>query len=170
MFYIDGTQWPYPCDIVRTAEVRSSEVSGLMMDGSYYNDVLGTFLEYTIKIAVPMNARDAYTALYEKLTDPIDAHTVILPYNQGTVNIAGRVGSVSDVYVRLPNGGMAWKGIQFTVTANHATKAITQQEAITRGRTVMPEMADHNEGDQWTWTNGRWVLTASYRNADTTRY
>lgn len=161
MFYIDGTKWPWPCDITRAAEVRSSSVSGLMLNGNYYNDVLGTFMTYTVKIAVPLNNRDTYTTFYEKLSDPVDGHTFIFPHNQGTINITGRVSNISDVYVRLPNGATAWKGIQFTVTANHATKALTYDEAIARGQTPMPEISEHTEGETWRWTNGRWVLVSS---------
>lgn len=170
MFIVDSTTWEYPCDISRAAEVRASDVSGMMLDGSYYNDVLGTFMEYTVKIAVPLNRRDQYSALYELLTDPVEGHTFVLPYNQGTVEITGRVENVSDVYVRLPNGALTWRGIQFTVLANSPTKALTNAQVYQRGRLMLPEMAAHNEGDTWVWSEGKWELSVSYRNADEIYY
>ena len=158
MFVIDGTQWPYPVDITRVSEVRPSEVSGMMLDGSYYNDVLGTFMQYTVKIVVPLNQRDAYTALYEILNAPVEGHTFVLPYNQGVINITGRIENVSDVYVRLPNGELAWRGIQFDVASNHPTKALTASQIVSNGYGYVPPIAAHNTGDPWVWDNDRWEI------------
>lgn len=170
MITIDGIEWRVPCQISRTAEIRASEISGLMLNKSYFNDVIGTYMSYTVQIAVPLNMRDAYTEIYEKLTDPVDGHVFILPYNGGTVQITGRVEDVSDQYVLLPGGETYWRGTTFTVIANHPTKSKTLAEIETRGRTVVPEVAEHNEGDTWVWTNGGWTLSVSYTDADNKRY
>lgn len=171
-FTVDNIQWQYPVDITRVAEMRASEVSGLMLDGSYYNDVLGTFMSYTIKLIVPTTsaAKNAFYTLYEKLTDPVDGHTFTIPYNGSTIQVNGRVENISDVYVRLPSGEQMWRGIQFTVNANNASKSYTQAQAISRGRSVMPEISDHSEGDTWVWTSGAWALSVHYDMADTKRY
>lgn len=170
MFTIDGMTWPYPCDISRNADVRSSDVSGEMLDGSYYNDVLGTYMSYTVKMAVPLNQRDLASAYFETASAPVEGHTCVFPYNQGTVIIAARIENVSDVFVRLPNGAQYWKGLQFTVVANHATRALSGAEIIARGRALMPEVAEHNEGDVYVWENGAWVLTTDIQDGNLIRY
>lgn len=171
MFTIDGSAWPYPCSVTRNADMRASEVSGEMLDGSYYNDVLGTYMSYTIRVAGPLNRRDALATLYEALTEPVEGHTFVLPYNSGNIVIAGRVdGSVSDVFVRLAGGEQYWKGLQFTVISNHASRALTGAQIISRGRAPMPEPAIHAEGDTWVWTNGAWAQTVHYDDADVKRY
>lgn len=170
MLTIDGIVWPIPCKITRTAEIKPSEISGLMLDKSYFNDVIGTYMSYTVAIAVPMNMRDDYATIYEKLTDPDDGHTFVLPYNGVTVTITGRVESVQDEYVRLPGGGVYWRGTQFTVIANHPTKHYSLGQALIRGRKAMPEVSSPQEGDTWSYTNGAWVKTASYEDADVIYY
>lgn len=170
MFSIDGVQWAYPCAIERISEVRPSPVSGTMLDGSYFNDVLGTYLQYNVTVAVPIDHRDDLSRLYEYLNDPVDGHAFLLPYNQGTVRVTGRVRSISDVYVRLPGGGQYWKGLRFTLTANHPTKAISLSEAIQRGRATLPEIATPEEGDAYTWMSGHWVKSGEYRNGDRIYY
>lgn len=170
MFTIDGTRWPWPCSIERAAEVRSSEVSGLLMNRNYLNDVIGTYMQYTVSVAIPLNQRDRHTVLYEQLTEPVDGHVFVLPYNQTSVTVTGRVESVSDVYVRLANGGQYWKGLSFTVTANHPTKYKTWRTALNLGRAKVPEIAEHSEGDTWIWVNGGWDLAVEYRNADEIQY
>lgn len=170
MFSIDGNQWPYPVDIERAAELKPSEISGLLLDRNYFNDVLGTYMSYTVAVVVPPSSLDTYFPLYEALSDPTDGHTFLLPYNGNSITITGRVDNVSDIYVRRPNGGVYWKGLRFTVIANHPSKHYSLSQVLTRGRTIVPEVAAHSEGDTWIWTDGHWELSVWYRDADTTKY
>ena len=159
MFTIDGIEWPYPCDIERVAEVTASDISGMLLDRSYFNDVIGTYLQYTITIAVPLDHRDDYSVIYEALTNPVDGHSFIVPYNQGMLTITGRVASVSDVYVRLPGGGTYWKGTKFTLIGNHPSKQMSLGEVLARGRSPLPEVAEMAVGDMYTYTENGWVKT-----------
>ena len=171
MFYVDGVQWPYPVSVSRSADIRASDVSGQMMDGTYYRDVVGTFMSYTVRVAVPLSERQRYTSTYDKLIDPVDAHEFILPDSAGgSITFTGYTSNVSDVYVRMADGTPYWRGVQFDVTANVARKRKTYTETIERGRTIFPDVAEHNEGDQWTWTDGAWALTKSYTSADSKYY
>ena len=171
MFTIDAYTWPWPCAIERQAELKPSDISGLMLDRSYFNDIIGTYMSYTVMLATPIDQRDEYSRIYELLTEPVDGHAIVLDYNQGTVQITGRVsGVIADTYVRLPGDGRYWKGIRFTVTANHPTKYLTLTEALSRGRSPLPEIAQPGEGDTYTWTDGHWALQASYPDADNIAY
>lgn len=169
MFSVDGVMWPWPCAIERISEMKPSEISGMMLDRSYFNDVLGTYLRYTIKLTVPPSARDTYSQVYEILTDPVDAHAFLVPYNQGTLSLVGRVDSISDVYVRLPGGGHYWKGIQFSVTANHPSKQYTLNQLLARGRSPLPELAEVPVGAVYVYTSTGWQ-PADYGDADATYY
>lgn len=161
MFTIDGISWPYPCKITRTAEVTASEISGLLLDKSYMNDVIGTYMSYEVTIAVPKDRGSQYATIYESLTDPVDGHAFILPYNSGTISITGRVVSVSDNYVRMPGGAIAWKGTTFTVIANHPSKSESLGTVITRGRTPFPTSASVTVGSTWQYTANGWVLVSA---------
>lgn len=156
MFIIDGTRWPYPCKITRTAEMTASEISGLLLDKSYFNDVIGTYMRYEVSIAVPVRQQSIYTTVYELLTNPVDAHNFILPYNQGTIEITGRVTSVVDDYVRFPGGGVSWKGTRFTVIANHPTKEMSLGEVLTRGASPLPAAESVQTGASYTYTSEGW--------------
>ena len=170
MFSVDGIAWPFPCRITRISRVEPSEISGLLMDGSYFNDVLGQYLRYDIALAVPANRRDAYARLYEALTEPVDGHAFVLPYNGGTVRVTGRVEDVRDDFLPLPDGGGLWTATRFTVAANHPTRAQTLAGALSRGRSPLPEVAEAREGDSYTFVDGQWVVMAQYRDADEVGY
>lgn len=68
MITIDGYQWPVPCDIEREAEMTPSEISGMMLDKTYFNDVLGTYMRYDVSLAVPPKLEREYDEIYETLT------------------------------------------------------------------------------------------------------
>ena len=170
MFTIDEYTWPYPCNIEREAEMRPSEISGMLLDRTYFNDVIGTFLRYTVKLAVPLNDRDACTRVYELLTEPVEGHVFTLPYNQGRITVTGRVLSVPDTFLRLERDGQYWRDLRFTVLANHPSRALTLGEAISRGRAPIPDVAQPNEGDTFIWTDNHWAKSAEYPDADAIAY
>ncbi len=114
------------CSIERTAEIQSSALSGMLMDKSYFNDPIATYLTYTVSIAVPAGQELSYADLYEVLTDPVAEHEFELPYNQTVINVTGRVSTVSDRYVREENATgrvrKIWRSTKFTVTSNYPVK------------------------------------------------
>lgn len=122
MFTVDGVTWTIPCDIKRTAKIQASDISGLLMNKTYYNDVIGTYMQYEVSLIPNPSSLSDYYALYEILTQAVGGHTFVFPYNASTVTITGRVDEISDIYVRLPNGARMWKGISFVVTANTPSK------------------------------------------------
>ena len=156
MITIDGHKWRVPCDISRVAEVKSSEISGLMLDKTYFNDVIGTFLTYDVTLAVPTTMTGEYSSIYEVLTDPVDGHQFVLPYNQGTITITARVESVKDVLVYTASKRQYWRGIQFTVIANHPSASYDLDEVIRMGRSPMPDTVQVENGSIWQYLNGEW--------------
>ena len=168
---IDGIEWNIPCQIERTAEMTASEISGVLMNRTYFNDVLGTYMKYTVAIAVPFGMEDVYTDIYETITTPVDAHEFVLPYNQQTIQITGRVESVSDQYVYIDRNRKYWKGFKFSVIANHPTKEMTLSEVLERGMSPMPPYINIPDGTVYAWdaASGKWIVT-TYKNADEEYY
>ena len=124
MITVDGVDYEFPCDITREAQIQASELSGMLLNKNYHNDPLGTYMQYTITMAIPVTMMAEYSTLYEVLSDPVAGHTFILPYNQGTIQINGRVETVSDRY--YSKGGVAvWRGTQYVIIANEPSKVPT---------------------------------------------
>ena len=119
---IDGARYDMPCSIEREAEIRSSELSGMLLDKNYFNDPIGTYMRYTITIAVPSGQEDEYAGLYELLTAPMAEHTCDMPYNQGRKTIIGRIETVSDKYYHEEDGIHVWRGTKFSIISNEPIK------------------------------------------------
>lgn len=167
-FTIDGMRWPYPCTIEREAEIESSDVSGMMLNKTYFNDVLGTWMKYTIAIAVPKGHEADYTNIYEILSDPVSYHTFILPYNyqNGGITLVGRVKVVSDSWVRLPHNKQTWRRTKFEVVANQPTKEATLGKV---GFSPYPDTAGIPIGSVYEYTANGWE-EADYGDGDNTYY
>lgn len=168
-FTVDGFEWDIPCTIERTAEVKASEISGMMMDKRYFNDVLGTYLKYTVAIAIPKGWENVYTGIYTILAQPQGFHTFTFPYNEDEVNITGRVETISDSWVRLPNGKQTWRKTTFEVISNVPTFEDTLEGAIARGLSPYPVAPEAQEGDLYEYSNGTWIRRY-YANADEVYY
>jgi hypothetical protein len=169
MFTVDGMQWDMPCDIERTAEMTPSEISGMLLNKQYFNDVIGTYLRYSVTVVVPKGREDQYTRLYEILTDPVDAHSFVMPYNRGNITITGRVENVSDIYKRLMGGGRIWRGVRFEVISNTPTKTHSLGEVVTRGLAPMPDIGGAQIGILYQFDGTGWV-EADIENVDNKAY
>lgn len=165
-FSIDGTRYNLPCSVEREANMQSSEISGMLMDKTYFNDVLGTYFTYTIKIAIPIGQEDVYSELYEVLTEPVEGHVLELPYNQKSLTITARIESVSDG--RYKN---TWRGIKFTAIANNPTKEMSLDEVITRGVSELPLVTPLDSGKVYFVNQyGEWEWTTEWVNGDVRKY
>ena len=122
---VDGVTYNIACSIKRKAEIKSSDVSGMLMDKNYHNDVIATYMQYDIDMAIPRGEEANYASLYEVLTDPVASHVFILPYNQTTLQINARVEVVSDEYYREIGNTTVWRKTSFTITANEPSKVPT---------------------------------------------
>lgn len=117
MIGIDGTYYYFPCDISRKVRITSSDVSGMLMDRTEYNDALATYIDYTLKVAIPIDKMNEYTTFFEQLASPVDCHTFYLPYNQTYLNFKGKIDSLSDVYFRKVNGVQVWRSVTVNIRA-----------------------------------------------------
>ena len=121
---VDGIEYPMVVSVARTAKITPSDVSGMMMDKRYYNDVIATYFEYDVKMAVPVGCEDDYADLYEVLTDPVSEHTFVLPYNQSQITLTAKVESVDDKFVKKEGSQdtRIWSDIKFTIVATRPSK------------------------------------------------
>lgn len=170
MLIIDDVRYDVKCDVKRTANITSSDISGMLLDKSYFNDVLGTFMSYQVTVKYPLRDQNKYADLYEALTTPVDGHRFVMPYNQGTLTITARLTSVPDQRTEMDGRREYWEALQFQIIANHPSKEMDLDTVLSRGRAPIPEVSNPDEGDTFTWHEGHWTKSAEYRDADDLYY
>ena len=158
---IDGVDYDVKCRVRRQGDVRDTDISGEMLDGSYFHDVAGTYYDYEISFLYPLYDRNKYAEIYEALTQPVEGHTFILPYNNSTVTLTAKVELADDELLELENGQQYWRALSFTLTANAPTKQMSLDQVITRGRTTLPDAASPAIGDTYTYTTNGWIKVVS---------
>lgn len=167
---VDGIEFDIKAQVTRLPDLTASELSGMMMDKSYLNDMIGTFMHYSIRFEYPLYDQTKYGTLYEMLTEPVDAHAFVLPYNGSTIELTARVETIQDELLDFDNGQQYWNGLQFAIIANHPYKTMSQSQVIARGRTPLPDAVNPQIGDSYTWNGVIWTESPVYGDADNTSY
>ena len=153
---IDGARFDVKADVQRTGEIVSSDISGPLMDGGYFNDVLGTYYTYDVTLKYPLYNQGKYFALYELFTEPVDGHQFVLPYNESVIVLTARVESVSDQWIERDSAGAYWKAFRASIVANSPSKQPTLAGAISRGMTPYPDVENPEIGDIYIFTANGW--------------
>lgn len=164
MFTVDGVDWPVECKIVRTVELKESEISGMMLDFSYRRDPIGTWLRYELAIVCPSGMEQEYNQLHDILSQPVDGHSFVLPYDGDTITITARVETMRDTLYKGQNGNY-WAGAELSILSNHPIAVLSLDEMLTRGRAPLPELSSGTIGDAWIYTSSGWVHE-HYADAD----
>lgn len=167
---IDGVSYDVKCTVRRQADMRDTDISGEMLDGSNFHDVEGTYYDYSISFLYPLYDRNKYAQIYEALTEPVDGHAFVLPYNNSTVSLTAKVDVAQDELVEMESGYRYWRALTFTLTANAPTKQLTLSQVLIRGRAPLPDLATPAQGASYTWDGTKWVTSTSYEDADNISY
>ena len=104
MITIDGTS--YDINIVsckRSADVldKSAERTA---DGKLHRQVLGVYFNYKMQFAFGADPA-VYNALFTKLTEPVEFHTIVIP---GGYTFSAYIASVSDDMARVDETNTAY--------------------------------------------------------------
>lgn len=103
--------------VERTATIKDSELSGEMMDGSRHRDIIGTYIDYTMKIVCKVDDHVTYDQIYEILTSPTASHEITAPYNNTTITFQAYIETVGDKLFRKTSDGTIWKDLAVTFKA-----------------------------------------------------
>lgn len=166
MFSIDGVEWKVKCEIKRKIELKDSDLSGMMMNGVMFHDVLGTYIGYGVALSMPLKNRGRYQQLIDQLSEPVGGHDIIMPHNTETVTLNGKISGLNDVYVTLESGYTYWDGLEFSIEPNTPTYQLSEGEAIARGLPALPPVNAPDIGDTYQYTASGWEETSALPDLD----
>lgn len=106
-----------------TRKPRKEYVSlGTTLDGTEHRQALGVYFDYEVEIATKKCNVQEYDRLYEVLTDPVDEHTAILPYGQGTITIKCDISVSNDDVISDYNNFRRWSSLKITFQSLELSK------------------------------------------------
>lgn len=118
---IDGIYFDIPLvSLKRNADVLD-KYAKRTEDGDLKRKVIGVYYNYQLTVGV-VNDIDTYKSLWNKLTEPVEFHTIELPDASGTYSFVGYVSSVSDEYRKITTSGATFQGLTCKFTAKSPSR------------------------------------------------
>lgn len=106
---IDGITYNVPViGIERSAEFLD-KFAERTADGKLHRELIGVYFNYQLKFG-QANMTD-YSALWQKLTEPEEFHTVTVPDEDGDLTFTAYFSSIKDRMVKVKGSTRYWKGL-----------------------------------------------------------
>lgn len=119
-FTIDGVAYNVKVPmggIKRKFNIRDGKAKGWAKSGRMRRDVQGTYFTYEMEIETAQLDVKEYDRLFEVLSDPVESHTIEVPYGQTKLTFDAAVYSGGDVLRRIHGTEQLWKGLSITFEA-----------------------------------------------------
>ena len=114
---IDGTQYDVPVvEIKRSAETLY-KYAERTADGVLHSELIGVYFNYQVVFGKNIGSRAGYAALFNKLTEPVEFHTVIVPASTGTHTFVCYFSNIKDTFVRVKGTSRYITGLSVNMIA-----------------------------------------------------
>jgi hypothetical protein len=111
MVIIDGVSFDISVISIKRQAQFLDRYAERTMDGVLHRELIGVFFNYTLQLGSSLNT-SAYAALWEKLTEPTEFHSVTCPDETGTpYTFTAYFATVADELRRSKSGVNYWKNL-----------------------------------------------------------
>lgn len=137
MITIDGVNYKanwIESTLKRNAEIINGDASGRLQNTkAMYLDYVGTFYNYDGDLRREKGCSDAeWEALFIVLTNPINNHTITVPFGNGTISNEFYISSVKSKLITSERGHNEWdKAYSVTFTSMRPQRMATSPNTIT---------------------------------------
>jgi hypothetical protein len=116
MIRIDGTNYNVPVvSLKRTADVLDKSAFR-SEDGVLHRELIGVYFNYTLILGRTYNVAD-YAALWNKITEAVPFHEVVVPDESGDYTFTAYIANVSDELIRTEAAANFWKNLTINFIA-----------------------------------------------------
>jgi hypothetical protein len=82
-FLMDGVAYNVRVSkLTRKFSVQDTDKTGRTQDGEMYRDIVGTFYNYSMEVSQMDNDRESFDSFWEAISQPVESHVCVFPYNQ----------------------------------------------------------------------------------------
>lgn len=103
--------------IKRSFSIADTDNSGRLLNGEMVRDIIGTYYNYTIQFETKYLSTAEYDDLFDKLSAPVDYHTIVAPYGQEKLTFQAYCTTGSDTLSIVVNGMNKWGGLSINFVA-----------------------------------------------------
>lgn len=85
-FMMDGIAYNVRVsNLTRKFSVQDTDRTGRTQDGEMYRDIIGTFYNYSMTVEQMDGDTEAFDQFWEAISQPVESHVCVFPYNQVTM-------------------------------------------------------------------------------------
>ena len=118
---IDGVTYNVPViSIKRTADFLD-KFAERTADGKLHRELIGVYFNY--KLQFGQASMTDYAALWEKLTEPEEFHTVVIPDEDGDLTFTAYFSNVGDELVKVSGATRYWKNLTANFIAQEPARS-----------------------------------------------
>lgn len=93
---IDSTTYNVPVKVMSRKADMLYKYAERTEDGNLKSELIGVYFNYDLQCGKSLHNTTAYTALWQKLTEPDDTHTITVPDEDGTVTYSCYFANIKD--------------------------------------------------------------------------
>lgn len=116
MITIDSINYDLPYRTVRRKADMLYKYAERTEDGTLHSELIGVYYNYTLEVGMSINNVSDYAALWVKLTEPVESHTITLPNESGGLSFSCYFANITDE-VAKDRSTTYFKSLTFDVIA-----------------------------------------------------
>lgn len=121
MITIDGTEYTVPIVSLKRKAEALDKYAERTEDGRLHREMIGVYINYYIQFGTGADTA-AYAALWEKITEPEEFHTVIIPDGDGTHEFECYFSNISDKMFRYKDPQAFYKDLTLNMISRDPTR------------------------------------------------
>ncbi len=119
---IDGTEYIVPIKKLTIKADALDKYAERTIDGELHREMIGVYYNYEIEFASGYRFPTEYKALWAKITEAEEFHTITLWNETGPFTFEGYFANPQNELLRIKNGITYWKSMSVSVVSKSPTK------------------------------------------------
>lgn len=113
---LDGITFNVPVISVKRTGDFLDKYAKRTEDGDLQRKLIGVYFNYSMKFGITTD-HEEYARLWDKLSEPVEFHTVIVPDETGDYQFVSYFSSLGDELLRIYNERSYWQNLTVKFTA-----------------------------------------------------
>jgi len=122
MIIIDGTTYNVPVKSIKATADFLDKYAERTEDGTLQRELIGVYFNYRLEFGQDASAAE-YAALWDKLTEPEEFHTVTVPDESGDYTFTAYFSNVGHELLKKKDARNFWKSLTVNFIARSPARA-----------------------------------------------
>lgn len=122
MIIIDGSTYDVPVVRIDRKADSLDKYAERVETGALQRELIGIFINYTVQFGTGADVAE-YARLWDKITEPVEFHTVTLPDGDGVHTFEGYFAGISDTLYKYKDPQAFYKNLTMNMISRYPTRS-----------------------------------------------